>query len=89
MGAPARAYNVTATGTVYTGACEYAGFSIESDAGATVVIYDNTAASGTVLAKFTLAANGFQNVDIPGHVRCDTGIHLTATAAILGHVRLG
>lgn len=86
---PARAFNVTATGTVYSGACEYAGFSIESDAGATVVIYDGTSATGTVLAKFTLAANAFQNVDIPNHVRCDIGIHLTTTAAILGHVRVG
>lgn len=81
--------NVAATGTVYTGNCFYRGFSIGSTAGAAVVIYDGTSAAGTVLASFTLAANGFQHVDIPAGVRCGTGIHLTATAAIQGHVRTG
>lgn len=86
---PGRALNVTATGTVYSGSCRYAGFSIASTAGADVVIYDGTSATGTILAQFTLAAKGFQHVDIPNHVRCDVGIHLTSTAAIQGHVRLG
>ena len=84
-----KALNVTGTGTVFSGACNYNGFSIGSTAGAAVVIYDNTSASGTVLASFTLAANGFQNVDIPRGVRCDNGIHLTASAAVQGHVRIG
>lgn len=89
MSAMARPINVAATGTVYTGHCVYRGFSIGSTAGATVVIYDNTAASGTVLASFTLAANGFLHVDLPDGARCENGIHLTATAAIQGHVRVG
>lgn len=89
MSAAARAYNVTGTGTVYTGPCRYAGFSIASTAGADIVIYDATSATGTVLAQFTLAAKGFLNVDIPSHVRCDNGIHLTSTAAVQGHVRIG
>lgn len=85
----AHAYNVTGTGTVYDKPCRYAGLTISSTAGATVVLYDNTVASGTVLAQFTLAAGGTAHYDIPGHVRCETGIHLTATAAIQGHVRVG
>lgn len=85
----ATARDVTATGTVYTGNCTYRGLSIGSTAGATVVVYDGTSATGTVLASFTLAANGFQHIDIPGGVRCNTGIHLTASAAVQGHVRIG
>jgi len=80
---------VAATGTVQTGSCTYRGFSIGSTAGAAVVIYDGTSAAGTILASFTLAAAGFQHVDIADGTRCATGIHLTATAAIQGHVRVG
>lgn len=89
MTAQATPLNVTATGTVFSGVCTFRGFSIGSTAGSTVVIYDNTAASGTVLAQFTLAANGFQHVDIADGLRCANGIHLTATAGIQGHVRIG
>lgn len=85
----ARPYPVTETATVRSGPCSYRGFSIFSTAGATVTIYDNTAASGTVLAKFVLAANGSRDEDIGDGLRCDTGIHLVASAAIEGHVRVG
>lgn len=89
MTAQARPINVTATGTVYSGPCTYRGLSIGSTAGATVVVYDNISAAGTVLASFTLAANGFQHIDVADGVRCELGIHLTATAAVQGHVRTG
>jgi hypothetical protein len=89
MAAQSTPYNVTATETVYPGACTFRGFSIASTAGADVVIYDNTSASGTVLAQFTLAAKGFQHVDIADGARCANGIHLTSTAALQGHVRVG
>lgn len=90
MGAPtATTHNVTGTGTVFTGPCRFAGLSIGSTAGATVVVYDATSATGTVLAQFTLAANGFMHIDLTNHARCNTGIHLTASAAIQGHVRIG
>lgn len=89
MTAQARPINVTATGTVQAVPCSYRGLSIGSTAGATVVVYDNTAASGTVLASFTLAAGGFQHIDITDGARCELGIHLTASAAVQGHVRVG
>lgn len=89
MTAMATARNVTATGTVHSAACIFRGLSIGSTAGATVVVYDATSATGTVLASFTLAANGFQHIDISDGVRCENGIHLTATAAVQGHVRIG
>lgn len=84
-----RSFNVAATGTVFTGACRYAGLSIGSTAGAAVVVYDGVTAAGTVLASFTLAAAGFMHIDLSDHVVCVTGIHLTASAAVQGHVRIG
>lgn len=89
MTAQATPINVTATGTVQSGYCTFRGLSIGSTAGATVVVYDNTSASGTVLASFTLAANGFQHIDIADGVRCALGIHLTASNTVQGHVRVG
>lgn len=89
MTAPSIPINVAATGTVQTGYCTYRGLSIGSTAGAAVVVYDGVSAAGTVLASFTLAANGFQHIDIADGVRCTTGIHLTASAAVQGHVRVG
>ena len=89
MTAQCRPKDVTATGTVQTGPCTYRGLSIGSTAGAAVVVYDGTSATGIVLASFTLAANGFQHIDVADGVRCEAGIHLTASAAVQGHVRVG
>ena len=46
-------------------------------------------APGHYTASFTLAANGFQHIDIADGVRCSNGIYLSATAAVQGHVRVG
>ena len=89
MTAQASARDVTGTGTVVTGVCTFRGLSIGSTAGADVVVYDGTSAAGTVLASFTLAATGFQHIDIADGVRCGTGIHLTASGVVQGHVRVG
>lgn len=90
MAGQATAVNVTATGAVAASPTTYRGFSIGSTAGATVTLYDNaSAASGTVLAQFTLAANGWTSDDITDGLRCVNGIYLSATAAVQGHVRIG
>ncbi|BCJ45320.1 hypothetical protein GCM10010168_85890 [Actinoplanes ianthinogenes] len=89
MTAQATAYNVTGTGQVVTGVCTYRGLSVGSTAGAAVVVYDGTSAAGTVLASFTLGANGFQDIALPDGVRCNLGIYVSSTAAIQGHVRVG
>lgn len=89
MTLPARPYNVTATGTVYTGPCTYRGLSISSTAGAAVVVYDGVSATGTILAQFTLVATGDKHIDIADGALCTIGIHVTASAAIQGHVRVG
>ena len=83
----ANAISVAATGTVLTGRGIYRGFTIASTAGADVVIYDGVSAAGTILAQFTLAAKGDKHVDIADGLWVTTGIHLTSTAAIQGHVR--
>lgn len=90
MSAQAQAVNVAGTGgTYFTGVGTYRGFSISSVAGADVVIYDNTVGSGLVLAAFTLAAKGWAADDVTDGVRLTTGVFITASAAITGHVRIG
>lgn len=89
MAAHATAVNVTGTGTVHTGAGTFRGLALFSTAGATVVVYDGTSAAGTILAKFVLAPNASKEIDIADGVRCGIGIHVTATAAVEGSVRLG
>lgn len=91
MTAQARPVNITGTTQAISAApCTYRGFSIGSTAGATVTLYDNaSAASGLVLAQFTLPANGFQHVEIVDGARCENGVYLSSTAACQGHVRVG
>lgn len=90
MAAQSTAVPVTATNPVVANPCTLRGFHIASTAGATVVLYDNaSAASGTILAQFVLAAGGDRQVDISDGVRCAAGIYMSATAAVQGHVRIG
>lgn len=80
---------VSTGGQVVSGACTFRGYSISSTAGADVVLYDNTAGSGLVLAQFTLAAKGSRELDLNDGARLEKGIFMTATAAVQGHVRIG
>jgi hypothetical protein len=90
MADQATAVNVTVASVVVASPTTYRGFSIGSTAGATVTLYDNaTTNTGTVLAQFTLAANGWLSDDITDGVRCLNGIYMSATAAVQGHVRIG
>ena len=92
MAAQSTAVPVTTTGAVYVGQCTLRGYAIASTAGATVVIYDNaSAASGTILAQFVLAAGADRQADISDGVRCQNGlfISVTATGPVQGHIRVG
>lgn len=90
MTAQATPINVTATGVVSALPATFRGCSLGSVAGSTVTLYDNaSAASGTVLASFTIAANGFQTFDIADGVRCANGIYMSAGGTVAGHVRIG
>jgi hypothetical protein len=52
---------LTATGTAFTGACEYAGFRVRAIVGAsqTVTVYDATSATGTPIHTETVSAVGY------------------------------
>lgn len=51
---------LTATGTAFTGACEFRGVTVRAISGTpqTVTVYDATSATGTPIATFTIAALG-------------------------------
>lgn len=51
---------LTATGTAFTGACEFRGIAVRAISGTpqTVTVYDATSATGTAIAVFTIAALG-------------------------------
>ena len=67
------------------------GFWLVTSAAATVTIYDNTAASGTVLAQWTTTGAGAdKEFDYADGVRCIAGIFVSASAGtVTGHVRIG
>lgn len=89
MTAQGTPYNVTGTGTVFSGPCTYRGLTLFSTLGATVTVYDGTSAAGTVLAKFILAANGDKHIDVSDGRRCALGVHIVASAAVEGHIGIG
>lgn len=92
MGAQASAVNVTGTGVVVTTPCTYRGLSIRDASGATntITLYDNaSAASGTVISSYQLAANASAAEDVSDGVRAVAGLYLTSTGAVVGSVRVG
>ncbi len=76
-----------ATGTIYAGATNLAGYQALSGGTAGEVIFRDGGASGTVLLRFNVPANTnnpFANI-IPGNgIRFNTNIHVTlpGTAAV-------
>ena len=70
----------------------YAGFTIRETAGSTAVVrlYDNTAASGTLLETISLAANESAGAFYPGGIWAATGIYVSiVSGTIEGSVRIG
>ena len=76
-----------ATGTIYAGATNLAGYQALSGGTAGEIVFRNGGASGTVLLRFNVPANTnnpFANI-IPGNgIRFTTNIHVTlpGTASI-------
>jgi hypothetical protein len=76
-----------ATGTIYAGATNLAGYQALSGGTAGEIIFRDGGASGTVLLRFNVPANTnnpFANI-IPGNgIRFNTNIHVTlpGTAAV-------
>jgi hypothetical protein len=80
--------------TVYTGAGGLYGLTIREDtavaAPTSVIVYDNTAAAGSIIARVRLAADGETNINWSRGVKFGTGLHITATGGdISGMVIIG
>lgn len=93
MATEARPYGLAAasSGAVYTGQCTLRGFWLVTSAAATVTIYDNTAASGLVMAQWTTSGAGQdKSLDISDGARCENGIYVQVSAGtVTGNVRIG
>lgn len=92
MTAQAVAHNVTASAVVRAHACTYRGLSIRDASGSTntITVYDHaSAASGTVLGTFTLAANASALDNIADGLRAEFGLYFASTGAVVGSVRVG
>ena len=72
-----------AAGTAFTGTCELRGFTVLGTTAENVTIYDNTAASGTILAVVTLAAATATTIVIPTGLRAAIGLHVASGVGAL------
>jgi hypothetical protein len=75
--------NLTATGTAFTGACEFAGYICTVAAG-NITVYDNTSAAGTVIVPTTALAVGAFPVfgaGTNGRMALTTGCHVVLSGA--------
>lgn len=73
------AKRITASGVIITGPARLVGFHVASTSSGTLVLYDNTAASGTQISgTVTPAAGGFT----PYPVDLQTGLYATVGGTI-------
>jgi hypothetical protein len=75
--------NLTATGTAFTGACEYAGYVCTVAAG-NITVYDNTSATGTIIVPTTalvLGAYPIFGAGTTGKMALTTGCHVVLSGA--------
>ena len=70
---------LAATGTAFTGACEYAGYQATVAAG-NITIYDNTSAAGTVILA-TTALSGTTAQMLTHKIALTTGCHVVLSDA--------
>ena len=83
--------NLTATGTAFTGACEFAGYVCTVAAG-NITVYDNTSAAGTVIVPTTaLAVGAFPifGAGTNGKMALTTGCHIVLSGAATVNVLVG
>ena len=83
--------NLTATGTAFTGACEYAGYVCTVAAG-NITIYDNTSAAGTVIVPTTALVVGAYPIfgaGTNGKMALTTGCHVVLSGAATVNVLVG
>lgn len=78
------AKNISSSGIIFTGKCEFYGAIVFSDmaADASAVIYDELSATGTVISHLGAAVeNGTGNGVLPFRVACGKGIYVTLAGA--------
>jgi hypothetical protein len=83
--------NRTATGTAFTGACEYAGYICTVAAG-NITVYDNTSAAGTAIVPTTaLVVGAFPifGAGTNGKMALTTGCHVVLSGAATVNVLVG
>lgn len=80
---------VTATETTSSVPCTYHGFSFRETAGAsaTITIYDNTSAAGTILEPIQLAAGESAREFYVGGIAASVGLHVVVSGTVVGSVR--
>jgi hypothetical protein len=89
MGLAKRTFALAAAGavTAYTGPGAFFGIHVRENTGVaapgTLQVYDNTAASGTLVATIRLGADGESNFEWHKGVKFQNGLHIVATAADL------
>ena len=69
----------TSSALVHTGLCKLISVHLSNSHGSnatTLIVYDNNAASGTIVAKMILGAGLNLEYDMHG-VRCDNGLYLS------------
>ncbi len=83
--------NLTATGTAFTGACEFAGYVCTVAAG-NITVYDNTSAAGTVIVPttaLTVGAFPIFGAGTNGKMALTTGCHVVLSGAATVNVLVG
>lgn len=81
--------NLTATGTAFTGACEFGGFVVNTETGGTadVTVYDNTSATGTPIMTVANVSPGTYHWDgdwaTPGLGNGDRRINVTGCHVVI------
>ncbi len=83
--------NLTATGTAFAGACEYAGYVCTVAAG-NITVYDNTSAAGTVIVPTTALVVGAYPIfgaGTNGKMALTTGCHVVLSGAATVNVLVG
>lgn len=83
--------NLTATGTAFSGACEFAGYVCTVAAG-NITVYDNTSAAGTVIVPTTALSVGpfpVFGAGTNGKMALTTGCHVVLSGAATVNVLVG
>ena len=71
--------NQTASALIFSGQCKLVSIhatNVHADTSASLILYDNTAASGTVVATMSIGAGLCMEFDMHG-VKCENGLYLT------------